>query len=120
MPRAPGSRRTGAGTWDTPAQHLDCGEFDTFAKLLFHASFVFNGLGGNSLQTIDCQRFIAIHDSRKDLYLQLLAHFPAFGQFRYFKERHETGEQGYSDPFDTAGMTTSVSSSSARRRNIPV
>jgi hypothetical protein len=44
-------------------------------ELLSHVSFVFNGLGGNSLQAIDCHRFIAIHLSCKELYLQVLAHF---------------------------------------------
>jgi len=39
----------------------------TFGKIAFHAPFVFNGLGGKSLQTIDCQRLIAIHVSRKEL-----------------------------------------------------
>src|SRR5271165_6296185 len=38
-----------------------------FYKIAFHAPVVFNSLGGKSLQTIDCQRLIAIHVSHKEL-----------------------------------------------------
>lgn len=42
-------------------------------KFLSCASFVFNGLAGIRAQTTDCRRFICIHVTCKDLYLQ----FPA-------------------------------------------